>query len=110
LIFPKSLRVFGKQTVIGIKYDLIDSREVPKSKRPPALKAPKKPKPKPQAARRERPEPPEPRKVVAFTPPSDDEESDEVADLKRDVRQAIKALEDGRQVAAFNLLKRIVGD
>lgn len=51
-------------------------------------------------------------RVVPFkaAPPRRDEEDDdsEVAALKNQVRHAMAALEDGKAVAAFNLLKRIV--
>ncbi len=33
LIFPKSLRAFGGHTVVGVKYDLLSSREIPKGER-----------------------------------------------------------------------------
>ena len=34
--------------------------------------------------------------------------NEEVEEIKKQVRQAMKILEEGKQVAAFNLLKRIV--
>ena len=109
LIFPKSLRAFARRTVVGVKYDLFELQEVPKKNRSSPPKAARKPKLKRQANPRKEPEP-APRKVVAFTPPKDDEELEEVTDIKKQVRQAMKALEDGKQVAAFNLLKRIVAE
>jgi hypothetical protein len=36
------------------------------------------------------------------------EPNEEVEEIKKQVRQAMKILEEGKQVAAFNLLKRIV--
>ena len=51
-------------------------------------------------------------KVVHFTKPElqeePDEESEAIQDIKKEVRHAMELLEQGRQVAAFNLLKRIV--
>jgi len=51
-------------------------------------------------------------KVVEFPKPEANEQrpdrSDEVEELKRRVREAIDVLEEGKQVAAYNLLKRIV--
>ncbi len=47
------------------------------------------------------------RKLVSFEPAGKDE-SDEVVRLKKQVRRAMAALEEGKEVAAFNLLKRIV--
>ena len=50
-------------------------------------------------------------RVVKFPTPTfenKDQPNEGVAQIKEQVRQAIKAFEEGRQVAAFNLLKRIV--
>jgi len=65
--------------------------------------------------RKERPKasksPSESGKIVAFPISADvdeDDEAKEVARLKKQVRRAMAALEDGKQVAAFNLLKRLV--
>jgi len=53
-------------------------------------------------------------KVVEFPKPHSNEQrpdrSDEVEGLKRQVREAMDVLEQGKQVAAYNLLKRIVED
>jgi hypothetical protein len=53
-----------------------------------------------------------PEKVVEFPKTQSNEQrperSDEVEALKRRVREAIDVLEQGKQVAAYNLLKRIV--
>lgn len=47
------------------------------------------------------------KKLVAFAP-AEKEEDEEMARLKKQVRRAMAALEEGKEVAAFNLLKRIV--
>lgn len=47
------------------------------------------------------------KKVIDFAP-VEKEENEEVARLKKQVRRAIAALEAGKEVAAFNLLKQIV--
>jgi len=53
-----------------------------------------------------------PEKVVEFPKPESNEQrsgrNDELEELKRRVRAAIDVLEQGKQVAAYNLLKRIV--
>lgn len=53
-------------------------------------------------------------KVVEFPKPESNQQrsdrSEEVDELKRRVREAIEVLEQGKQVAAYNLLKRIVED
>ena len=113
LVFPKSLRAFAGRSVVGIKYDLLNSPEVPKNRRAKAPQPPKKPKRKPAAKPpREKAEPPPKHNVVAFQRPpekqDEDEEDDEIADLKKQVRRAMAVLEEGKAVAAFNLLKRIV--
>jgi hypothetical protein len=55
-----------------------------------------------------------PEKVVEFPKPESNQQrsdrSDEVEELKRRIREAIDVLEQGKQVAAYNLLKRIVED
>lgn len=93
LVFPKSLKPFAGVRVVGLNYDLLDSA--------PAAKA--KPKSKPES----KPAPSE--KVVAFPQPeSCAEEEETVTALKDGIRQALRALEQGKQVAAFNLLQRLV--
>jgi hypothetical protein len=42
------------------------------------------------------------------TPKNEERPNEEVEEIKKQVRQAMKILEEGKQVAAFNLLKRIV--
>jgi len=42
LIFPKSLRAFTEHTVFGIKYDLLDSRGLPKNGRVAPKRTPRK--------------------------------------------------------------------
>src|SRR4051794_11333634 len=115
LVFPKSLKPFAGNSVVGIKYDLLNSPEVPKSERAKAPRPPKKAKTKPAAKpRKGKPEAPPKHNVVAFKRPpesaEDEDEDEDLADLKKQVRQAMFLLEDGKAVAAFNLLKRIVGD
>ncbi len=113
LVFPKSLRAFAGRDVVGIKYELLSSPSVPKSQRaaPPRLPGKLKPKPSPKP-RLEKIESPVTRKVVAFTPAlkKDNDEDEDITDLKKQVRHAMTVLEAGKAVAAFNLLKRIVGD
>lgn len=108
LIFPKSLRAFAGRTVVGVKYDLIGSREIPKSERAAAPRPIKKPKPK-RPVRGGKPDAEISKKLVAFKPAPQDDEDEEVTDLKKQIRQAMALLEDGKAAAALNLLKRIVG-
>ena len=111
VVFPKSLAAFADRTVVGIKYDLIGSQESPKSARVPASQR-HKAKPKVEPSRPLQEDEPEPKKVVAFkADPSFDDCDDEgqIAKIKSQVREAMAVLEEGKPVAAFNLLKRIVG-
>lgn len=115
LIFPKSLHRFAGKRIIGIKYDLLESKPVPQSQRAPkprvpvkkALNAKKRGASDSTAA---------PQNILHFPKAKADakepleEENEEVAELKEQVRRAMDALEKGKQVAAFNLLKRIVDD
>ena len=52
-----------------------------------------------------------PARVVKFPVPeveAEDLPNEDVEEIKKQVRQAMKMLEEGKQVAAFNLLRRIV--
>ncbi len=106
LLFPKSLRPFAGRAVVGIKYDLLASPDVLNGERAPAPR-PRKPKKAKRTPTKTRDEP-EPTKVVAFKPAPPEDEDDEIAELKDHVRRAMALLEDGKAVAAFNLLKRVV--
>lgn len=106
LIFPKSIFKFSGMHIVGIKYDLL--KAPPSKGRAKPAKAPQKRPHKRQL--RETPERQEPshEKVIHFTKPEPHEESEAIQDIKNRVLHAMEVLEKGRQVAAFNLLKRIV--
>jgi hypothetical protein len=111
LIFPKSILEFKGIRIVAVKYDLLDNR-AQKARAKPA-KAPKKAAPEP-TFHEEKPKRQEPthEKVVHFTKPEPQQESDEESEaiqaIKNQVRHAMEVLEQGKQVAAFNLLKRII--
>ncbi len=120
LIFPKSLASYAGKAVIGIKYELLSEAEASPRRpahprREPAKKAPARAK---TARKAGKPAPPADTKVVPVEdpPPKKKEkenaevEAPEVARLKRQVKRAMQALEKGKQVAAFNLLRKIVDD
>jgi hypothetical protein len=117
LLFPKTLKAFEEMKIVGIKYDLFVEEEAdepaPKKK---AAKESQKAKPhtakKKASLPSEKPPKAPPAKVIHFPKPEpDDEEEDEsVTALKGYARQALRALEKNNSVAAYNLLKRIVGD
>jgi hypothetical protein len=113
LVFPKSLRTFADRKVVGIKYDLLHVAEVPKGKRATKPRPQKNPvrKTGEKALKPQRTPAAKPN-VVAFkqSPPAEEEEDEAIAELKDRVRHAMAVLEEGKAVAAFNLLKRIVGD
>jgi hypothetical protein len=146
LIFPRSLRTFADDRIIGINYDLLEQEHEPAKEEPEEKPAPKakpeikvaprekakpepepKPKPEPKAKAKSKaaakpathPElelddkPRPPAKVLSFyESPADEEEAEEenedVAEIKAAIRRALKALEAGKQVAAFNILKKIL--
>ena len=165
LIFPRSLRSFADDRVVGINFDLLEQereaveeekpapRIVPKPKavaeeKPaeeeeepeeedepePSPKAKAAPTPKSQPAPRrkakgkgkrakaedhpelalEREAPRPAAKVLSFhehggpEEVADEDESPGVAELKKEVRRALKALEAGKQVVAFNILKGLL--
>jgi hypothetical protein len=109
LIFPKSLRALSGQKIVGIKYDLLKTKPIPKSERAPIVRHAKRPA---RAGKQKvRSTAASPSNVLPFKTPDASEEDDEdttVADLKRKVRRAMDVLEKGKAVAAYNLLKRIV--
>jgi len=113
LIFPKTLRAFAGKTVIGIKYDLWASKELPKAERAAPPRPKKKPKAAPSAKKPKAKVPPaalSSAKVLPFKPANhqEEDEDDEIGAIKKEVRHAMDVLEEGKAVAAFNLLKRIV--
>jgi hypothetical protein len=90
LIFPKSLRKYAEAKIVGVKYDLFDESNTLPPKPPPARKSPKPPKPKPPPV------------------PEDSEPVENLADLRSGIRRALRLLEQGKQVAAYNCLERLV--
>jgi hypothetical protein len=150
LVFPKPLKPFLGQRIVGIKYELLE--ETPVSKKEPAKKeSVKQPdelsEPAPAAKDHRPPKRAESQmseilsntntaktgeitegeenqadreskkavsedKVVKFQTPELEEqpatESEEIKVIKHRVREAMDALEQGKQVVAFNLLKRIL--
>jgi len=124
LVFPRSIGAFDGRKVIGIKYNLLESVPIPKSQQAekPVPPPPKK-RPNHTKVAKQKPEPNEeehdlvpPEKLVKFPEPlprEDDEDhevSEAIEEIKAQVRKAMGELEKGKQVAAFNLLKRIVAD
>jgi hypothetical protein len=107
LIFPKPLKAFVDRNIVGIKYDLWKDAEIPKaqSKAPPAPA--RKAKPKPSRAKEK---PAASAKILKFHPERAKEKSGngEIEEIKAQIRKAMALLEDGKSVAAFNLLKRTV--
>lgn len=114
LIFPKTLKAFAGKDVIGIKYDLWASKELPKAERAAPPRPPKKrPKAAPPTKKSKAKVPPAAlpsTKVVPFKPANHEEEDEEeeILAIKKKIRHAMDVLEEGKAVAAFNLLKRIV--
>ena len=101
----------------GVKYDLLEWPEVPKSLQahkviPAKLSAKGEPQDTKVHARAKESavENSAIATVVKFPNSEDDADgaSAEVEEIKDQVRLAMKALEEGKQVAAFNLLKRII--
>ena len=119
LIFPKSLKAFAGKRVVGVKYDSIEWPAVPKNQQAAKIRSPRHSaksqpeEPKTPVAKAKRPAAEENAagRVVKF-PGSQTEDEDrpreDIEEIKDQVRLAMKVLEEGKQVAAFNLLKRIV--
>lgn len=151
LVFPKSLKPFNDQRIVGIKYELLEDAPVPEKEtakkepvkpvdeegpKPAPARKPSEPAkradrqvptvvPKVATAKQKEAEPAEKEsedqesskaasedKVVKFQKPEPAEppaaERDDIKELKQRVREAMDALEAGKQVVAFNLLKSIL--
>jgi len=118
LIFPKSLKQFAGLRVTGVKYDLLEWPVIPRSQQAPKARMPRIPeKAKPQnaappmiAAKQPSRQESLPATVVQSPrePNDKDEPEEAVEEIKAQVRQAMKVLEEGKYIAAFKLLKRIV--
>jgi hypothetical protein len=120
LIFPKSLERFADMRVTGVKYDLLDSASVPKGQEAPKIVPAKRvakgkrQETKIQATPERSPvEDNATATVVKFPNPVEDDANAPTAaldgeEIMKQVRLAMGALAEGKQVAAFNLLKRIV--
>jgi predicted component of type VI protein secretion system len=151
LVFPKPLKPFLGQRIVGIKYELLDEIPAPKKETPKkeVAKKPDEHPSKPASTGKDReppkqaevqtptvvPKPSAPKpdetasdaekkldqesgkavsedKVVKFQKTEPERqpapESDEIKEIKRHVREAMEALEQGKQIVAFNLLKRIL--
>jgi hypothetical protein len=106
LIFPKSISKFNGMHIVGIKYDLLKA-PTSKERAKPAKATEKAPHKRQLRQKPELQEPPH-EKVIHFTKPELHEENEAIQDIKNQVQRAVEALEQGRQVAAFNLLKRII--
>jgi hypothetical protein len=118
LIFPGSLKRFADTRVTGVKYDLLEWPKVPKSQQVDKVASPKRS----AKAKLDQTQVPAVAKpsaiaerlaatVIKFPNPEDDDAGGataEIEELKKQVRLAIQALEEGKQVAAFKLLSRII--
>jgi hypothetical protein len=111
LIFPKSLAKFQDSHIVGIKYDLLDegiSKKGAEPAKPQKISRFRRKQVMEDSARQKPPS----EKVVHFTKPEQpdepDEEGEAIREIKNQVRRAMEVLEQGKQVTAFNLLKRIV--
>jgi hypothetical protein len=105
LIFPRSISKFEGSRIVAVKYDLLgDDKErvkPPKTRQNVASKR--------KVVKAKKPAHP---KIVHFPEPNfrkaRDEGSEAIQEIKNQVRQAMAVLEQGKQVAAFNILKQIV--
>ncbi len=119
LLFPHSLKSFAGMKVVGIKYDMFsqggsEPGDIRPADSPSRTKAAKKARSKlshtkASAKSHQRKEAGSiHEKVIPFPKEKKEEDDHDDGDLKACVRQAMRALEKGNSVAAYNLLKRIV--
>ena len=104
LVFPKPIKSFQGVRIVGVKYDLLEDAPVPNRPTKTAKPAPKSTIPRAEPE----PRPVAPEKVVDFPQPDLEEEDDDVTDLKDGIRRSMRMLEQGKQVAAFNVLKGLL--
>jgi len=120
LIFPKSLKRFADKRVVGVKYDLLEWPAVPKNQQV-RIGAPKRSrKRKPRGTKtsaitgkRSAKEEGASASVIKFPMPEADNQEDRnpyVIEIKNQVRHALNILEEGKQVAASNLLRGIISN
>ncbi|MES2572310.1 MAG: hypothetical protein V4710_19925 [Verrucomicrobiota bacterium] len=113
LLFPRSLKAFEGCRVVGLKYDLLASAEPAKSPAP--AKEPRKQRPAKKA-------PPPRLELIAFEPPvkqpakpkapksSSQRNTDQALEsLSLAVRRAMKELQAGKTVAAYQTLEKGLG-
>lgn len=120
LLFPKSLKRYEGRRVVGVKYDLL--KETPAELPTPEPKKPAKRKthaePEPKSAAREKPalSPAtsakfEPLRVFEAEKPKAQPKSIKppaLNELTREVRKAMKKLEQGNPVAAYQILEKSI--
>jgi hypothetical protein len=124
LIFPESLEEFEEKRVIAVKYELLEegeaAGEAPVKPQKQRAKAPEEEKTSPPKSVRSRaeekpPQPairepirvlPDPPKTKAAAPKTAAPDAGELAKLEKEVRKAMKALEQGKAVAAYQLLEK----
>ena len=111
LVFPRSLKSFEGAKIVGVNYELLEDASASSTRRSHTPKSTKRtlpPKSRKTSTSKEA-EPPL-NKVVHFPKPEpdQDDEDQKIADLKSGIRHAMQMLEQGKQIAAFNLLKRLV--
>jgi hypothetical protein len=119
LLFPKSLKRFEGRRVVGIKYDLIEKppaaepsefrKAKPKAKPAPRAEPPPKPEPAPAPPKFEplrvfRAQDEKPSKTKPRT------DGQRLSTLTRAVRNALKKLEQGNSVAAYQILEKAVAE
>jgi len=118
LMFPKSLKTFEGMKVVGIKYDVFAGEIEKKIMKTPAPTKPSSVKDRATKTKMEKSFPNNGtkktekmllEKVIQFPKPEleTEDEDEKSEDLKGYVRQAMRQLEKGNGVAAYNLLKRI---
>jgi len=107
LVFPKSLKAFEGMRVVGIDYESFTDHSVEK---PIRKSETKKSAPKQKKAAKTGPAP-ESGKVIHFPKPEPEEKEPlDAEEMQAYARRALKALEKNNSVAAYNLLKRMLGE
>jgi hypothetical protein len=118
LIFPKPLKAFVGSKIVGIKYDFLSEDSGNRDEKPSRRKEATKPKEKPfkrplpakppPKKKQKKTEPKPARKLIPFPAPKKERANAKTHDSKTQIRQAMRALEKGNSVAAYNILKQIV--
>ncbi len=109
LVFPKPLKGFEEKRIVGVKYEMVAEKEIPKSQRVKPVTPPKRAKHKlhePVAENEKEPEAEEEARIEKRRP-SKAEGSQISAGVRKQIKKAMRFLKSGKQVQAYEVLQEL---